>query len=118
MDIVARQPPFSGLPLEMLSRLRHVRQRRSQQSKKLVCHSRVLHGYLRDTELEDVRNDAVPVKNSEGNVASNQLRWTAAGADGYVDREVDDARAANTRVCSAGIRPLDDMRYRRLKPST
>lgn len=89
----------------------------------LVGQSRVLHGYLRDIDLEDLIDDAGLVEDSEGDVAIHDLRGVrTAGDDGVHARRaliaVDCARAGATRVRGAGIRALGEMKQAWLAKST
>lgn len=90
---------------------------------KLVGESAVLHGYLRDIDVDDLIDGAGLVADGDGNLAIHQLR---AGHTGWIGGEyapraliaADCARAADTRVRSAGLRALDDMRNEWLMQNT
>ena len=99
-----------------------------QISESLVGRSRVLHGYPRGINLEDLVDHAGLVEDGDGNIALHLLRsgtdgdadWTR-DARGYARKAliaVDCVRSAQTRVRSTGLRALEDMRTRWLVSST
>jgi len=89
----------------------------------LVGQSRVLHGYLRGIDLEDLIEDAGLVEDGEGNIAIHELSGAdAAGQDAVFARRaliaVDCARSSATRVRAAGIRALTEMKQSWLAKNT
>lgn len=90
---------------------------------RLVGESSTIHGYLRGCDLEDLIDDAGLVDEVDGNVAiyvsrSGDSSWVSEGIAQRALVAVDCARAAATRVHSAGVRALDQMRTEWLTQST
>lgn len=90
---------------------------------KLVGESRVLHGYLREIDLEDLIDDAGLVEDGDGNLAIHELRasepkWAHGSHAPRALIAVDCAREPSARVRSAGLRALEDMRMHWLGQNT
>ena len=89
----------------------------------LVGQSRVLHGYLRGIDLEDLIEDAGLIEDGEGNVAIHEHSGIhTASRDPALARRaliaVDSARSSAIRVHSAGIRALAEMKQSWLAKNT
>lgn len=90
---------------------------------RLVGESSTLHGYLTGCTLEDLIDDAGLVDDLNGNVAiytpsSGSSTWVSTGIAQRALVGVDCARATPTRVHSAGVRALDQMRAEWLTRNT
>lgn len=94
----------------------------------LVGQSAAMHGYVRGIRLDDLIDDAGLVESGDSNVTlylprtdlDGDVGWTGE-ANGYAPKAliaVDCVRSAQTRVRSAGIAALDDMRNRWLASNT
>jgi hypothetical protein len=93
---------------------------------RLVGEPKVLHGYLRPgVRLDDLVDDAGMVEDSSGNIAIYQLSTAADSGLTDVGSRVlraliaaDSARSSATRIHSAGVRALDQMRSTWLAQNT